>query len=252
MDLSAAFFLVAAIAVLITGISKSGFGGGLGVMSVPLMSLFIAPQFAAAILMPILLVMDIIIVWQYRARWSRPVVAPLLPGALLGLAVGALMFQAMNADVIRFLVGILALFFVAHYILRQRDIEQPQQTAAPLVFGLGAISGFASFIAHAGGPPVKGFLLRQKLEKSVFVGTNTMFFFSMNAIKTVAYGAMGQLTAESMKVSLLLSPMLVLGIGLGTLLHRFVDQNIFTKIVYGFLFLTGLRLLWDGAASAIL
>lgn len=252
MDLSAAFFLVAAIAVLITGISKSGFGGGLGVMSVPLMSLFIAPQFAAAILMPILLVMDIIIVWQYRARWSRPVVALLLPGALLGLAVGALMFQAMNADVIRFLVGILALFFVAQYVLRQRKVQQPQQAVAPLVFSLGAISGFASFIAHAGGPPVKGFLLRQKLEKSVFVGTNTMFFFSMNAIKTVAYGAMGQLTAESMKVSLLLSPMLVLGIGLGTLLHRFVDQNIFTKIVYGFLFLTGLRLLWDGAASAIL
>lgn len=252
MDLSAAFFFVAASAVLITGTSKSGFGGGLGVMSVPLMSLFIAPQFAAAILMPILLVMDVIIVWQYRARWSRPVVALLLPGALLGLAVGALMFQAMNADVIRFLVGILALFFVAQYVLRQRDMEQSQQTAAPLVFGLGAISGFASFIAHAGGPPVKGFLLRQRLGKSVFVGTNTMFFFSMNAIKTVAYGAMGQLTAESMKISVLLSPMLVLGIGLGTLLHRFVDQNIFTKIVYGFLFLTGLKLLWDGAASAIL
>lgn len=252
MELSVAFFVVTAGAVLITGISKSGFGGGLGVMSVPLMSLFIAPQFAAAILMPILLAMDIIIVWQYRARWNRKVVLMLLPGALLGLAVGAVTFQAMNADVIRFLVGLLAMFFVAHYVLRLRQLNTPGGTPAPVVFTLGAVSGFASFVAHAGGPPVKGFLLRQNLEKSVFVGTNTMFFFSMNAIKSVAYGAMGQLTADSLKISLLLSPVLVLGIGLGLLLHRFIDQVMFTKIVYGFLFLTGLKLLWDGAASTFL
>lgn len=251
MDLSPAFFLIAASAVLITGISKSGFGGGLGVMSVPLMSLFIAPQLAAAILMPILLAMDIIIVWQYRASWNRRIVALLLPGALLGLIFGAAAFQAMDGDVIRFLVGLLALFFVAQYILRQRHISQPRTTPVPIIFCLGAVSGFASFVAHAGGPPVKGFLLRQKLEKSVFVGTNTMFFFSLNAIKTVAYGAMGQLTAESLKISLWLSPMLVLGIGLGLLLHRFIDQILFTWVVYGFLFLTGLKLLWDGAAGTV-
>lgn len=251
MDLSITFYTVAAVAVLITGISKSGFGGGLGVMSVPLMSLFIAPQFAAAILMPILLVMDFIIVWQYRARWSRKVVLMLIPGALLGLTVGALTFQAMNADIIRFLVGLLAMVFVAQYVLRQRHESQAKPTPKPVIFSLGAISGFASFVAHAGGPPVKGFLLRQRLEKSVFVGTNTMFFFSLNAIKSVAYGATGQLTAESLKVSLILSPVLVLGIGLGLLLHRFIDQGMFTKIVYGFLFLTGLRLLWDGAASTL-
>ncbi len=252
MELSPTFYVVTATAILITGISKSGFGGGLGVMSVPLMSLFIAPQFAAAILMPILLAMDIIIVWHYRARWSRKVVMVLLPGALIGLALGAATFQAMNADVIRFLVGILAMVFVAQYVLHRRRETKPRQTPGPLVFMLGTVSGFASFVAHAGGPPVKGFLLRQRLEKSVFVGTNTMFFFSMNAIKSLAYGAMGQLTPESLKVSLWLSPVLVLGIGLGMLLHRFVDQSMFIRIVYGFLFLTGLRLLWDGATNTLL
>lgn len=252
MDLSPTFYLVTALAILITGISKSGFGGGLGVMAVPLMSLFIAPQVAAAILMPILIVMDIIIVWHYRKSWSRKVVMLLLPGALVGLGIGALTFQAMNADVIRFLVGLLAMVFVAQYVLQQRHESEPKSTPSSMVFTLGAVSGFASFVAHAGGPPVKGFLLRQKLEKSVFVGTNTMFFFSLNAIKTVAYGAMGQMTAESLKVSLWLSPVLVFGIGIGVLLHRFVDQSLFTKIVYGFLFLTGLRLLWDSAASLLM
>lgn len=249
MDLSPAFYLVAASAVLITGISKSGFGGGLGMMAVPLMSLFIAPQFAAAILMPILLAMDIIIVWQYRANWDKRTVALLLPGSLFGLAIGATAFQAMNGDVIRLLVGLLAMVFVALFLLRRQHASQPQTTPVPIIFSLGAVSGFASFVAHAGGPPVKGILLRQQLEKSVFVGTNTMYFFVLNAIKTVAYGAMGQLTVGSLKISLALSPMLVLGIALGLMLHRFIDQSVFIKIVYGFLFLTGLKLLWDGATG---
>ena len=66
MDHTFAFYGVAAFSVLLTGLSKSGFGGGLGVMAVPMMSLFVTPQFAAAVMMPILLAMDVLIVWRYR------------------------------------------------------------------------------------------------------------------------------------------------------------------------------------------
>lgn len=248
MDLTISFFLVASCAVLVTGISKSGFGGGLGVMSVPLMSLYIAPQLAVAILMPILLAMDLLIVWRYRHRWSRPVVAALLPGAAAGLFVGAVAFQWMSADLIRFCVGLLALFFVAQYVRGVGRVESAPAPSRPVVFLLGGLSGFASFVAHAGGPPVKGILLREGLEKSVFVGTNTMFFFALNATKSVAYSAMGQLTAESLRISLLLAPLLFVGIGLGLALHKTVSQAIFTRIVYIFLTMAGLKLLWDGRA----
>ncbi|WP_299779419.1 sulfite exporter TauE/SafE family protein [uncultured Roseobacter sp.] len=245
MDLSVSFYLIAASAVLITGISKSGFGGGLGVMSVPLMSLYIAPQLAVAILMPVLLAMDLIIVWQYRLHWNRAIVGMLLPGAAVGLALGALSFQWMSADVIRCAVGLLAIFFVAQFVWVQYRERTPKHSGKKTVFALGALSGFASFVAHAGGPPVKGVLLRQGMEKSVFVGTNTMFFFAMNATKTVAYGAMGHFTRDSMNVSLILAPMLLVGIALGTVLHRFIEQSVFTRFVYGFLFLAGIKLLWD-------
>ncbi|MCR9088210.1 MAG: sulfite exporter TauE/SafE family protein [Rhodobacteraceae bacterium] len=246
MDLTISFFLVASCAVLVTGISKSGFGGGLGVMSVPLMSLYIAPQLAVAILMPILLAMDLLIVWQYRHRWSKPVVTALLPGAAVGLGLGALAFQWMSADLIRFCVGLLALFFVLQYVRGLRRTQTVPAPARGVVFLLGGLSGFASFVAHAGGPPVKGILLREGLEKSVFVGTNTMFFFTLNATKSVAYSAMGQLTADSLRISLMLAPLLFVGIGLGLVLHRTVSQAIFTRIVYVFLSMAGLKLLWDG------
>ena len=100
MELSLTFYVVAGLAVLVTGLSKSGFGGGLGVMAVPTMSLFVAPQFAVAVLMPILLAMDVLIVWRYRKSWSGRVILSLLPGALAGLALGAVFFEYMDADLI--------------------------------------------------------------------------------------------------------------------------------------------------------
>lgn len=249
MDLPISFYVVSAFAVTLTGLSKSGFGGGLGILSVPLMSLFVPPQFALAVLIPVLLVMDILVVWRYRASWRRDVIGLMLPGALMGLAVGAVSFQWMNANVIKTLIGMLALVFVAQFALRSLSDRQAVHPSRPVVFGLGALSGFGSFVAHAGGPPVKGFLLGQNMEKSTFVGTNTMFFFCLNSLKAITYGAMGQLSIDSLQVSLVLAPMLFLGIGLGLWMHRYVDQTMFTRLVYGCLTLTGLRLLWDGAIS---
>ncbi len=244
MDLPVSFYFVAVLAVLVTGISKSGFGGGLGVMSVPVMSLFVAPQFAAAVLMPILLAMDVLVVARYRRNWDRAVLLSMLPGALAGLVVGALVFEWMDADMVRFLIGLLALVFVVQFVVgRRRGVV----AAGPRPVGqvLGAISGFASFVAHAGGPPVKGYLLRQNLGKTDFVGTNTVFFFILNAIKTVAYGAAGTLDAQSVLVSLGLAPFLFVGVYAGLGLHHLVDQKVFVAVVYLFLTVTAVKLLSD-------
>ncbi|MDJ0993601.1 MAG: sulfite exporter TauE/SafE family protein [Dinoroseobacter sp.] len=251
MDLNSAFFAVTIFAVLLTGVSKSGFGGGLGVMSVPLMSLFVPPPFAAAVLMPILLVMDILVVYRYRKNWSRPVLLSLLPGASIGLTLGATFFHAMDADTVRLAIGCLALVFVAQFLLGQRrsgTTHRPWRGTSTI---LGAISGLASYIAHAGGPPVKGYLLSQNLDKTNFVGTNTMFFFALNATKTVAYGAFGSMTVESLQISLLVAPALFIGIFVGMRLHDLVDQQVFIRIVYGFLALTGAKLLSDSVPALL-
>lgn len=249
MDQSYAFYVVAIAAIMLTGVSKSGFGGGLGVMAVPLMSLFVTPQFAAAVMMPILLAMDLLIVWRYRATWDRRIIFALLPAALVGLVLGSVSFHYMDATTVKFLVGLLAAFFVLQFVASRGQVLSDNRTPPPVVFALGMLSGFASFIAHAGGPPVKGYLLRQRLEKSRFVGTNTVFFFTLNFLKTIAYGAFGTLSASSLQISAVLSPMLLLGVFLGFRLHAVVDQRLFVKVVYGSLALTAAKLLYDSGAS---
>ena len=251
MDTTTAFYVVAVIAILLTGLSKSGFGGGLGVMAVPMMSLFVTPQFAAAVMMPILLAMDVLIVWRYRRTWDRRILLSLLPAALVGLVLGSLTFQFMDANMVRLLIGLLAAFFVAQFVLSQTANRPDRETPNPVVFALGLLSGFSSFVAHAGGPPVKGYLLSQNLEKSWFVGTNTMFFFTLNFLKTLAYGAFGTLSSESLSTSLVLAPVLLVRIALGFRLHGVVDQKVFVKVVYGFLALTATKLLYDGFSELL-
>ena len=81
------FYAVAIPAVLLYGISKGGFGGGLGAAAVPLMALVIAPVQAAAILLPILCVMDIVALWKFRGKWVLPELKVLVPASLLGIVV---------------------------------------------------------------------------------------------------------------------------------------------------------------------
>ena len=250
------FYLVAAAAVVLTGISKSGFAGGLGILAVPLMSLFQTPPVAAATLMPILLAMDCANIWKYRAAWSAPVVASLMPGALCGIALGALTFQWINPGILKMAIGTMALFFVAQFAWARfahsrlpRGGDGVRPVSPFVVFSLGTLSGFASFIAHAGGPPVKGYLLGRQMEKSAFVGTNSMFFFAVNLIKTVSYAALAQFSPETLQASVLLSPFLVLGVLLGFWMHRGISQEAFVKVAYLFLAAAGVKLIRDALVA---
>ena len=245
--MSVEFYLVSAIAVLMTGISKSGFAGGLGVLAVPLMSLFQTPQVAVAVMMPILLAMDCANIWNYWKTWSWRYVRSLLPGALCGIALGALTFQWMEPAVLKLAIGVMALVFVAQFVHAQLLKRCAGDSSSIVVFFLGALSGFASFVAHAGGPPVKGYLLSRGMEKSQFVGTNSVFFFALNLIKAVSYLALAQYSQATLSASLLLTPFLFFGVLLGFRLHRVVSQVLFTRIAYVFLALAGTKLLWDGA-----
>ena len=117
MEFGLTFYLVAALIVFLTGISKAGFGAGVEMMAVPVMALFISPVAAAGIMLPILLSIDAANLWRYRADWQRSMVFVLLPAAVVGITIGTLTFQFLSQDWIRFGLGVLTLSFVAHRLL---------------------------------------------------------------------------------------------------------------------------------------
>ena len=246
-----AFYPVAVFAILLTGIAKGGFGGGSGGVAVPLMSIYIAPPEAAAIMLPILCAMDLFGVHAYRGLWSRRHLAILLPGAIVGIVAGAFAFGTMPVNAIRLVIGGIAVAFALNrwFRLTERLAERLAASSQPPGKAAGAFwvaaSGFTSTLAHAGGPPFAIYLLPQKLDKTAFVATSVVFFLIVNYVKLVPYWFLGQLNTGNLAASLLFAPLAPAGIWLGVWLHRRIPEAAFYRVAYGLLFATGAKLVWD-------
>jgi hypothetical protein len=242
------FFAVAIPAVILFGISKSGFGGAFGAISVPIMAIVISPVQAAGILLPILCLMDLLGLWAYRGKWVRSELRTLLPAALLGIGVGTVLFGYMNPDVIRLIIGSVALLFAIHYWRHSGSPAGAQ--ARELTPAAGIVSagcaGFTSFVAHAGGPPLSMYLLRRPLDKTEFVATTVVFFAVVNYAKLVPYAWLGQLSTDNLTASLLLAPFAPLGIATGMWLHKRMSERLFFRAACVFLFAVALKLIGDG------
>lgn len=245
------FYAVAVPAVLLTGFSKGGLGGGLGIMAVPLMALVVSPVQAAAVLLPILSVMDLFGLYAYRGNWDRRNVAIMLPGALVGVAVGGLTFRYLSDDAVRLIVGAVALAFVLYRVLGRRPADHRSAPHRGLGAFWGGVSGFTSFVAHAGSPPVQVYMLPQRLDKTLYIGTTVVFFTAVNYAKLVPYGLLGQLSAVNLGTALLLSPLAPLGIWLGVRFHRLLSETVFYRTLFVLLTLTGIKLIRDGLAGIL-
>ncbi|WP_020592509.1 sulfite exporter TauE/SafE family protein [Kiloniella laminariae] len=246
LEYSYGFYFVAAIAVLITGISKSGFSGGIGALTVPMMALFVSPLKAAAIMLPILCFMDLLSILAYRKNWHGRNLLLLLSGALPGIAIGTLTFSYVDPDNVRLLLGIVTLVFgLSYFVTRQKVEAVTTEPSTPLGLACGLLSGFTSFVAHAGGPPVKFFLLRQRMDKTLFVGTNVVFFLVVNQVKIIPYAWIGQFSADNLLLSLVFAPLVPLGIWLGLRLHKVLSPDLFYKISYIMMVIAGIKLIFD-------
>lgn len=240
------FLALAVVSVLLQGVSKGGFGGGLGILAVPLMSLVVAPVEAAAITAPLLCLMDIVGIRAYWGQWDRRIALIMLPGAALGMALAALTYGSISIDGMRLLLGGIALVFGLHYwtmplLGRLSPVMKPWM--GPIAGGL---SGFTSFVAHAGGPPVQVFLLGLRLDKTRYVGTSVIFFMTMNYVKLVPYGALGFFSRPSLLTSAALAPLAIFGMWAGVKLHGRVPQQTFYRLCYAMLLVIGLKLTADG------
>ena len=239
------FWAVAVFSVLITGVSKGGFGG-LALLAVPLMALVISPIQAAGIMLPILIVMDWVGVWTYRKYWDRKVLLLLLPFAILGIIAGGLLAGFVDDRVVRIAVGAIAVLFPIYAVLKPSGGDALIKNNRPLGFASGIVSGFTSFIAHAGGPPFQAYVIPQKLDSRIFAGTAVMFFFVVNFVKVVPYAMLGQFDRENLTTSLILIPIAPIGVLFGAWLVKRIDQTLFYRILYALIFSVGLKLLWDG------
>jgi uncharacterized protein len=231
--------------VLLVGLAKSGFASGFGAMATPLMALGISVPQAAAIMLPLLFIMDAMGLKLLFMQRDKALIRLLLPAGLLGTVLGTLLFGVMSSKTVAAVVGVLTLLFLA-----QRLLFPPRADSPPpprwLGFCLAIASGFTSFVSHAGSPPISAYVLPLRLAPVVFSATMATFFAAINLSKWVPYAWLGLIDWRNMATALLLVPLAPLGVWLGVKLTPRIRPELFYRIAYTGMFFTGVKLLWDG------
>jgi uncharacterized membrane protein YfcA len=234
------------LAVVLVGLSKGGLGGAFALMGVPILALVMPPLQAAALLLPILLMMDAVSLWTWRGWWDRTTLRHLLPGAMLGIATGALTAAVTTDAMVRLLVGLVALGFAARMMLTRGG--GPAQGQSHWRGGFwGAATGFTSFVAHAGGPPFQVYVLPLRFDPKVYTGTSVLFFAIINAIKVLPYAALGQFDHAILISAAIMFPVAVIATLSGAFIVKRMRAAVFYPFMYAMITLVGLRLVWDGA-----
>jgi len=238
------FYFTAAIGVILFGISKGGFAGPIAILALPIMSLSMSPVMAAAILLPILLIMDVIAMYLYWKTWDLKNIKIIIPPALIGILVGSMTFNYSSDDSIRIIIGTIAILFILLTIIQKNNVLiKPTKTKGTF---WSLVAGYTSFLIHSGGTPVNFYLLPQKLNKTIYVGTMTLTFLIINVIKLFPYYYLDQFVISNLKVSLILSPLAPISIYLGYYLHKKFKEEVFYFFIYFFLAIGGIKLIYDG------
>lgn len=248
------FWLFVGTAIIIQGISKSGFAGGAGVLALPLMMLVMPPHLVTATLLPLLILCDMNAIYHHRTnRIWKHIMAIYLP-SLIGILLGAAVWWHIGSEgiegyerPIKAFVGCIAIVFALYIFAKETALHWvAQYKPGPKVGALaGMTAGFTSTIAHAAGPIVSLYMFAQDMGKTVFVGTVAWTFTLINLTKLPFYVGVGLVDTSVLSFDLVLIPLIPIGSFLGRWMHHRVSERLFNRVILVFTLIAATQLVLD-------
>jgi len=235
----------ATVAILLIGIAKAGFGGGVGLLSTPLLALVLPAKTVVGFLLPLMILADGFTIYHHRAKFDRHNLKILIPGAIIGIVLGTLLINQVSDVQLKRTIGVVVLAFLLFQLIRSRLFKRSGNfsPAWPIGTVVGVIAGFTSAIAHAAGPVITLFLLPQRLDKQTFVTTMVLFFAGVNLLKLIPYVSIDLITLETLKADLLFLPIVPIGTFAGAWMNKKISPAAFITTIYILVFITGVQLL---------
>lgn len=250
----ALFWAFVGLAIIIQGISKSGFAGGAGILSLPLMMLVMPPHLVSATMLPLLILCDMNAIYHHRRNkvW-RHILSIYLP-SLIGILLGAAVWWKIGREgvepyevMLKRFVGAIAITFALYIFAKETALSWVQQFRPGWKTGVaaGITAGFTSTIAHAAGPIVSLYIFAQGLGKTMFVGTVAWTFTLINLTKLPFYFAVGLIDPDVLLFDCVLIPLIPIGSWLGKWMHHRVPERAFNWTILVLTLLAGLQLVFN-------
>lgn len=240
---------VALLSAAIVGIAKGGLTGVI-MLAVPVMALAISPVQAAAIILPMLIISDFVAVYTWWGTWDLRTFRLMMPGAIAGVALGWATAQYVSDDMVRLIVGVIAVAFVLRWLTQSaaRRAIKAQHNAVKASFW-GALTGYTSFVAHSGAPPYQVYTIPLGMDPRTYTGTNVLTFMTINLVKVVPYFLLGQFAADNLVSSAVLMPVAIAFTFVGAWIIRRMRAEVFYPVTYALVAMVGAKLIWDGIAG---
>jgi uncharacterized membrane protein YfcA len=260
------WWLIVCFAVFGIGVTKSGFGSGIGLMLVPTMALAMShipgrgSDAALGLMLPLLVTGDLLAVWQYRHLFSLKIVKKLLPGTAVGVVLGgALLWYLKHArsdrvaeTLVQTEIGFESVLLVGLHWYRLWRGKAQHLMREPLRSHLtGGFAGVSSTLAHGAGPIIALYLLPLDLNRQLFVGTCAIYFFVLNGAKLPVYAVSGQFAHASPLFAIQFLPLVFAGALLGLWLNRRISDRWFSRVIYCVTFILGWYLLYEGVSGLV-
>ena len=245
MEINLLFFFTVVPAIILFGIAKSGLGGSIALISIPLMTISMPLTTALGIILPILIFSDFIATYKYRKEFDLETLKLIVPFAAIGIIIGSFTFSYFSEELLKFIIGLMGFLFAGHYFFFKKNKEAKSEKNSLKGGICSTVAGFTSFSVHAGGTPTSIYLLPLRMKKEIYVGTRIIFFTFVNLIKLPLYINLSMMNFETFKQSLILFPVALIGILIGYQLLKIIEEKLFYNILYALIFVTSSKLIFD-------
>lgn len=246
MDLNWMEIVLALLAALMTGFSKTGVPGA-GIFGVAIMASIFPAKQSVGMLLPMLITADIVAVSYYRKAvvWKHLIV--LIPWVLAGIVIGFFVMGQMGDGQLSIMLGILILALLLLHLVKDR-LEQklnfPFTQTVYFQAALGILAGFTTMVGNVAGAIMTVYLLSKGLPKKEFIGTGAWFFLAVNLLKVPFNAYLGMITPDTLVFSAWMAVPVLIGTWIGIGVVPRIPQKQFQAAILLLTVFGGLRLLF--------
>lgn len=184
---------------------------------------------------------NIIFAWKERKSIRWEICIPLAILVIIGSIPGVLFLKNADTSSIKVVFGVIIIAIGFEMLLREFQTKKMKQSKIVLAI-IGILSGLLCGL-YGIGALLGAYVNRVTSDSSSFKANICIVFLIENTFRIFLYGLWGIITFDIIKQAFILFPIMLLGLFLGMLSGKFLDETLIKKLVILLLIISGIALI---------